>query len=109
MGRRPRVQNISLSPVRDQSVRFGERENGSELLKRNGDRKSRVSVSFTHAGWLIAVRHSNPRDTFAMVVAFSSVARILGECSIIHFPPALFSFSFFISFVLLKWKLARAH
>ena len=36
-----------------------------------------------------------------MVVAFSSRARILGECSTIHSPPALFLF--------LKWRLARAN
>ena len=29
-------------------------------------------------------------DTEFVVVAFSSLARILGECAIIHSPPALF-------------------
>ena len=38
-----------------------------------------------------------------MLVAFSSIARIFGECSIIHLPPALFFFFF------LRWRLARAH
>ena len=36
----------------------------------------------------------------------SSLARISGECSTIHSPPALF---FFIFFFFLKWGLARAH
>ena len=35
------------------------------------------------------------------VVAFSSLARIWGQCSTIHSPPALF-------FFFLKWRLARA-
>ena len=35
-----------------------------------------------------------------VVVALSSLARILGECSTIHSPPMLFFF---------KWRLARAH
>ena len=39
-----------------------------------------------------------------VVVAFFSLGRILGECSTIHSPPALF-FPFFF----LKWRLARAH
>ena len=38
----------------------------------------------------------------AVVVAFSSLARILGECSTLHSPPALF-------FFFLKLRLARAH
>ena len=37
-----------------------------------------------------------------VVVAFSWLAQILGECSTIHSPPALFFFFF------LKWRLARA-
>ena len=36
------------------------------------------------------------------VLAFSSLARILGECSTIHSLPALFFFFF-------KWRLAHAH
>ena len=40
------------------------------------------------------------------MVAFSSLARILGECRTIHSPPVLFSF--FFSFFFLKWRLARA-
>ena len=36
-----------------------------------------------------------------VVVAFSSLARILGECSTIHSPPSLF-LSFFLSFFLFK-------
>ena len=39
------------------------------------------------------------RDSF--VVAFSSLARILGEWSTMHSPPAFFFF--------LKWSLARPH
>ena len=35
-----------------------------------------------------------------VVAAFSSRARIFGECSTNHSPPALFFF---------KWRLARAH
>ena len=34
-------------------------------------------------------------DTPYLVVAFSSLARILGECAAIHSPPALFSSSSF--------------
>ena len=45
--------------------------------------------------------------THLVALAFSTPARILGECSIIHSPPALFSFPYF-SFFLLKWRLARA-
>ena len=37
-----------------------------------------------------------------VVVAFSSLSRIWGECSTIHCPTALFFFFF------LKWRLARA-
>ena len=37
-----------------------------------------------------------------VVLAYSSRARILGECSTIHSPPALFFFFFF------KWRLSRA-
>ena len=40
------------------------------------------------------------------VVAFSSLERILGECSIIRSPSALFSSSFFF---FLKWRLALVH
>ena len=51
------------------------------------------------AGW---GRHHLPVSTFCavVVVGFSSHARILGKCSTIHFPPALF---------FLKWRLACAH
>ena len=38
-----------------------------------------------------------------VVVAFSARARILGECSTIHSPPAFFCF------FVLKWRLARAN
>ena len=45
-----------------------------------------------------------------VVVAFSSHARILGECSAIHSPPALFLFCFFVClFFFSKWRLARAN
>ena len=40
---------------------------------------------------------------YSVVVAFSSRARLLGECSTVHSPPALFFFFF------LKWRLAHAH
>ena len=36
------------------------------------------------------------RGGFLVVVAFSSLARIRGECSIIHIPPALFFFFFWV-------------
>ena len=39
-------------------------------------------------------------------MAFSSRARILGECSTIYSPPALFSSS---SFCFCRWRLAGAH
>ena len=45
---------------------------------------------------------SYPR-TVVVLVAFSSLARILEDCSAIHSPPAVF----FVLFV--KWRLARAH
>ena len=47
------------------------------------------------------------KQVVVVVVAFSSLARILGECSTIHSPPALLSFFFFFFFG--KWRLARAH
>ena len=39
----------------------------------------------------VEVRYANLRACL-LVVAFSSRARILGECSIIHSPPAFFFF-----------------
>ena len=42
-----------------------------------------------------------------VVVAFSSRAMALGECSTIHSPP-LFLF-FVVVVVVFKWRLARAH
>ena len=41
-----------------------------------------------------------------VVVAYSSLARVMGECLSIHSVPALFS-SFFLFF--LKWRLVRTH
>ena len=53
---------------------------------------------------------TDPRATESLyasvwLVAFSSRARIWGECWTIHFPPALFFFFFF--FFLFKWRVAR--
>ena len=60
-----------------------------------------VSMTVT----IMTINDNNDVDPVTMVVvvvAFSSRARILGECSTIHSPPALFFFFF-------KWRLARAH
>ena len=54
--------------------------------------------AITGFAWLIKGRPAISRSV--EVVAFSSRARILGEYSIIHPPPALF---------FVKWRLARAH
>ena len=45
------------------------------------------------------------RDGGGGVFFFSSIARISGECSIIHSPIELFLFFFFFP----QWRLARAH
>ena len=44
--------------------------------------------------------------SFSMVLASSSLARNLGECTTFHSAPSLY---FCFLFVCLKWKLARAH
>ena len=48
------------------------------------------------------------KETQTAVVAFFPLARIWGECSTNHSPPALF-FSFFFVFSFLKRRLACAH
>ena len=58
---------------------------------------------------LIQRERDSDKETYIVVVvvevAFSWRTRILGECSTIHSPPALFLFFFFC----FLWRLARAH
>ena len=55
-----------------------------------------------------SVRLPLSRRLFLLVVAFSSLARILGECSTIYSAPALFFFLCVCVCVFFKWRLASA-
>ena len=63
------------------------------------------SAKIWTADWGIACLPVGRPTPVLVVVAISSLARILGECSTIHSPPALF----FSLFFFLMWRLARPH
>ena len=92
-------QPVSCLPTGQTHLRLPWQPRGGSVQQVNGS----TGVILAPVKYLCSpVRATTRVFQVVVVVAFSSRARILGECSTIHSPPALFFFFF-------KWRLACAH